>query len=231
MANTPFGMTGMPGSNPTGMSVATLPSPAGPSTPAVGSSTSPFGSTFPSGTQIPGMTDPMAGATNDPNSFNVASLLGFGQGTNNPLNDITKALRKAGFSAGIAGEIANFLKSGAGFNPAVAQAMIAAMQPGVQRKEADIMEQFSNMGLRSGSPASTALGDFLSQEQLNEGQIWASMYEQSVQNYLNVLLAGKGPAPQNSFQNINQWLNTMANMVHGAGGVQSGGVQGIPIGG
>jgi hypothetical protein len=151
-----------------------------------------------------------------PGNFDVASLLGFGKGTGDPLHDITKALGKAGFSAGVAGELANFLQSGAGFNPEVAKALIAAMQPGVQRKEADILEQFGSQGLRSGSNAALAYGDFLGQEQLNEGQIWAQMYEQSVQNYMTVLLAGKGPPKKGLFENLISWMNAAGNAEKGA---------------
>jgi hypothetical protein len=216
----PFGMPGIPGANPGGSNLS-VPTPASTNTPAIGGGNNPFLPTFPSGTSTPLITSPINGAaspsSSDPNSFNVANLLGFGNGTNNPLNDITKALHKAGFSAGVAGELANFLQSGAGFNPAVAQALIAAMQPGVQRKEADILEQFSNMGLRGSSSAAIGLGDFLSQEQLNEGQIWAGLYEQSVQNYMNVLLAGKGPAPKGLFGNIMDFISTTSNAAANVG--------------
>lgn len=201
--NTPFGMTGMPGSNFGGTNVA-VPTPSSSNTPAIGGSSNAFLPTPTTGQTVPGATSPVnAAPTNSANPFsNIPGMLGFGNGTNNPLHDITKAFEKAGFSSGIGGELANFLMSGAGFNPAVAEAMIAAMQPGIQRGEADIMEQFSGMGLRGGSPAAVGLGDYMSQVQLNEGQIWANLYEQSVQNYMNVLLAGKGQPHKNTFESI-----------------------------
>lgn len=223
----PFGMTGLPGSNTGGTQTgAPAPSPSGTSTSPIGSNPSPFAPVPPTGQSVPSLTSPIA--TSNPSNFDVASLLGFGQGTNNPLHDITKALQKAGFSAGIAGELADFLKSGAGFNPAVAQALIAAMQPGIDRGQANILEQFSGMGLREGSPAAIGLGDFMSQVQLNEGQIWAQLYEQSVQNYMSVLESGKGKPPQNMFQNVNEMLSTLAKFLPGGGGGSSGGGGGTP---
>lgn len=220
-----FGMTGTPGANFGGTNVA-VPTPASSNTPAIGGGSNPFLPSPVPGQAVPGSTSPIMTATpfggsgggNNLATMNPANLWGFGNGTNNPLHDITKALQKAGFSAGIAGELANFLQSGAGFNPAVAQALIAAMQPGVQRKEADINEQFSAMGLRDGSPAAIAMGDFLSQEQLNEGKIWAELYEQSVQNYMNVLLAGKGNPPKGMFQNILDFMNASSNAAKAAAG-------------
>jgi len=218
MAATSFGMTGMPGSNPGGTQIS-VPTPDNSNTPAIGGGSNPFLPTFPGGTS----TAPMSSTVDSATPFgNLSQLLGFGNGTNNPLHDLTKAFEKAGFSSGIGGELANFLQSGAGFNPQVLQALFAAMQPQIQRGEADIMEQFSNMGLRSGSPAGVGLGDYLSQVNLNEGQIAAQMYEQSVQNYLSVLLAGKGNAPKSTFDNILAGLNTIANFT-GKGGGGGGG--------
>jgi hypothetical protein len=182
---------------------------------------------FPGGASTPPISSSINNAAPAPGGLansNVASMLGMG-GVNGSWapnqNDFIKAMHKAGFSAGDAALLFNFLQSGAGYNPQVAQALIASMQPGVQRKEADILEQFGNMGLRGSSSAQLAMGDFLAQEQLNEGQIFAQMYEQSVQNYMNVLLAGKGPAPKSLWDNISPIIQTMmsnANTVAKAGG-------------
>ena len=210
-----FGMTGTPGANFGGTNVA-VPTPASPNTSAIGGGSNPFLPAAATGQSVPGMTSPMNTGGNNLATMNPASLWGFGQGTNNPLHDMTKAFQKAGFSAGIAGELANFLQSGAGFNPAVAQALIAAMQPGIQRGEADIMEQFSNLGLRGSSSAQIGLGDYLGQVQLNEGQIWAGLYEQGVQNYMNVLLAGKGNPPKGLFDHILDFINASSNAAKNA---------------
>lgn len=225
--STPFGMTGMPGSNPGGSQIS-VPAPGNSNTPAIGGSNNPFLPSFPSGTNTPPITSSInqanpTNATSTLGGSNVASLLGFGNGTSNPLHDITKALHKAGFSAGIAGELANFLQSGAGFNPAVAQALIAAMQPQINEQMATLEEQFGGMGLRAGSPMGVALGDFMGQVNLNEGQIFANLYEQSVQNYLNVLLAGKGPAPQSGFQNLMQFMQVAGQNAKEGAAIAGGG--------
>lgn len=215
-----FGMTNSPGAgnNFAGTNVA-VPTPASNTTPAIGGGNNPFLPTPVTGQAVPGQTSPMnASAT----GFDVSSLLGFGNGTSNPLHDITKALGKAGFSAGVAGELADFLSKGAGFNPDVANALIAAMQPQVQQQEADLLEQFGGMGLRGGSPAAYAMSNYLGQVQLNEGQIWAGLYEQSVQNYMNVLLSGKGNPPANTFQNMLSFLNASGNAATGAGNLAKG---------
>lgn len=214
----PFGMTGMPGSNFGGTNVgAPLPAPGGtPSTP-MGTTPSPFLPTPPTGQQVPGMTSTM---NTDPTSLlagiNPSQLWGLGAGDPNAAHNFVKAMRKAGFSSGVAGQLWNFINTGAGFNPAVAQALIAALGPGIERGEANIEEQFSAKGLREGSPAAIALGDFFGQVNLNEGQIFAQLYEQSVQNYMNVLLAGKGPAPASTVKNILDVTQAIKNLADAA---------------
>lgn len=229
-----FGMTGMPGSNPSGGQMA-VPTPASQNTPAIGGNDSPFAPTPPTGQQTPGISSSIAtagpigpsSAANNLATTNPSSLWGLGAGDPNAAHNFVKSMGKAGFSSGVAGQLWNFINSGAGFNPQVAEAMIAAMQPGVQRKEADIMEQFSGLGMRGGSPAAIATGDFLAQEQLNEGQIWAQMYEQSVSNYMNVLLAGKGNPPKSLFDNIMTGISTMSGAAEsGAKAAASGGTSG-----
>lgn len=129
--------------------------------------------------------------------------------------DFIKAMKKAGYSAGVAGMLYNFIQSGAGFNPAVAEALIAAQQPGVEAGRNDILEQFGSRGLRGGSPAALGLSDYLAGVQLNQGQIWAGLYQQSVQNYMNVLMGGKG-SHTSTFDQILKALNTSANLATSA---------------
>lgn len=152
---------------------------------------------------------------------NFANSLGFGGvgGSWTPnQNDFIKAMHKAGFSAGDAALLYNFVASGAGFNQGIVNQLFAAMQPGIQRGEADIAEHFGAMGLGMSSPAAIGFGDFLSQVNLNQGQLEAAMMEQATQNYMNVLMQGKGPAPQNMFQNLMEWLNVSSNAVRTAEG-------------
>jgi hypothetical protein len=62
------------------------------------------------------------------------------------------------------------------------------MGPSIERGQENIMEQFSATGNRFGTPAATGLADYMSQVNTQIGQIFANMYEQSVQDYLGVLM-------------------------------------------
>jgi hypothetical protein len=106
-------------------------------------------------------------------------------------NSIVEAFRKAGYSSGDAYLIAQFLEGGAGYSPQVAQAMIAALGPSIEQGQANLLEQFGSQGLRMSSPAAYGMASFDSQVTLDEGQILSQLYEQSVQNYMNVIMAGK----------------------------------------
>lgn len=211
-----FGMTGLPGANTGGVSVGT-------STPASSSPAGAPGGTVGQQGQNPLVpqpvmgqnTAPMTSSVNlaDPNNFDVTKLLGGGPGGVGPgtgvgEHDWIKAMKKGGFSSADAAMLWNFLQSGAGFNPAVAQALIAAMQPGIQRGQEDILEQFSAQGLRGGSPAAIGLSNYMGQVQLNEGQIWANLYEESVKNYMTVLLAGKAEKGSGFFDNLMKFIQT-----------------------
>ena len=154
-----------------------------------GGGTSPSGGGFPAyGMGTPG--DPTSGL----GGANLYNLLGGGSGSGVPGNTgqsfagLDKAFRQAGIPGGIAALLTGFEQSGAGFNPQVAQAMIAAMGPYVAKGRADIAEQFGSAGLGMSSPAALGLAGFESQVNLDIGQIFAGMYEQSVQNYLGVLM-------------------------------------------
>lgn len=95
---------------------------------------------------------------------------------------------KKTYGAGTAETIIDFLKGGAGYNQQAINNLLASLQPGIERGEENIMEQFSATGNRFGSPAATGLGDFLSQVNLNEGNLVTQMYEQSLTNFMNVLM-------------------------------------------
>jgi hypothetical protein len=112
------------------------------------------------------------------------------------VNAVAKGFNHAGFPNAIAGMLASFLQQGAGFNPHAIMALLNALQPQIARGDANIMEQFGAKGLNFGSPAAVGLADFNSQAVLDEGQIISQMYEQSVQDYMNVLLAGRKPQSQ-----------------------------------
>jgi hypothetical protein len=185
----------MPGANYSGSSVAVPQSPIVPGggNPALGGATSPFLPTVPSGTGSFPMTA-SSGAL--PSTTSTGSGTGLGGansysglwGSTQSLAGLIKGLEKSGLTGGVASVLAQFLQSGAGFNPQVAQALINAMGPQVERGQESIIEQFSAMGTRFGSPAATGLADYQAEVNLNMDQIFSQLYEQSVQNYLEVLM-------------------------------------------
>ncbi len=183
----------MPGANIGGSSVAVPPLPMSIGSQSIGGNTNPFLPTTATGQSVPPITSsgatpmgPTAGGLGGANDYKDLF------GGNQDLKGIIKGLEKSGLSGGVASLLAGFLKSGAGFNPAVAKALIDAMGPSIERGTENIVEQFSAMGNRFGSPAATGLVDFEGQVQLDIGQIFSQLYEQSVQNYLAVLMgAGK----------------------------------------
>jgi hypothetical protein len=210
MATNPAAMTSlMPGANIGGSSVA-VPSVPGSAygTQSVGGNTNPFLPVPTSGTSMPPMTSPSFPANTGGGSTgtglggsSVYNLLGGGPNSGVPgdtgqsLQGVIKGLEKTGIPGGIASLLAGFLQSGAGFNPQVAQALIAAMGPQIERGTENIVEQFSALGNRFGSPAAVGLGDYMSQVNLNMDQIYANLYEQSVSNYLNILMGAGKKAP------------------------------------
>ena len=133
-------------------------------------------------------------------------------------NDIAKGMQTAGFSGGVGTALSEFLMNGAGFNPAVAQALIAAMQPQIAKGQANLMGQFGAQGLAGGSPAALGMGDYLAQTNLDVGTLLSGMYEQSVNNYMDVLLAGKTPQQQGG-----GILGALGSLIGGIGGTSTGG--------
>jgi hypothetical protein len=126
------------------------------------------------------------------------------------------------YGAGTAHAILDFLTSGAGFNQDAINNLFAALQPGIERGTESLMTQFSTSGNRFGSGAQIGLGDYLSQVNLNEGQLETQMYEQATSNYLSTLL-GTGGA---NAQRIANSPSTMDQILAGLnlGGAAAGGV-------
>jgi len=92
------------------------------------------------------------------------------------------------FGTGIGGMLFNFLQGGAGYNPQVLQMLYQQQLPQIQQGAQNVMEQFSATGNRFGSPAGVGLGNYYSQVQGNLGAESAQLYEQSLQNYMNVMM-------------------------------------------
>lgn len=108
-------------------------------------------------------------------------------------NNLAQGFQKAGLPGGVGTAAATFLEGGAGYDPQVANALIAAMQPQIAQGQANLMGQFGAEGLAAGSPAALGLGAYNAQTNLDVGTLLSGLYEQSVQNYMQVLSLGKEP--------------------------------------
>jgi len=180
---------------------------------AMGGSTSPFSpGPMPAGSSMPAFNSPYAptGAS--------STLAGLSPGqVGKPgyagQSETARGFQQAGFSGGVGTALAEFLSTGAGYNPAVAQAMIAALQPQFAQSQANMMEQFGSMGLGMGSPAALGMASLGAQENLDVGTILSQLYEQSVQNYMDVLIAGKGEPKQQG----GGILGALGSLLGGAG--------------
>ena len=190
------------GGNPGGFNVNQLAPVVGPGSQMglPGGSQNPLMAPFPAGQSYPGIESPYAAAplpgglgqsATGPGGVNATPGLYAGHA-----NDIARGLIDSGMPSNLASSLAAFLKGGAGYNPQVLQSIFASLQPQVARGEADIMEHFGAEGMGMSSPAAIGMGDYLSQVNLNEGQIASQLYEQSVQNYLQVLLGGSNNKSQ-----------------------------------
>jgi hypothetical protein len=171
-----------------------LPSP-GTSTAAPGS-TNPLTAGFSSGSvptfgaNGPGavsLTTPGPGPKTNVGQAAASPIGGISTMSPTDLSRMFDSLKKS-YGDGPAHAILNFLTSGAGFNQDAINNIFAAMQPQIERGTQSLINQFSTSGNRFGSGAQLGLADFLSQVNLNEGQIESNMYENAIQNYLGVLM-------------------------------------------
>lgn len=128
------------------------------------------------------------------------------------LNSLSKT-----YGEGFAHLILSFLQGGAGFNQQAINNLLASLQPGIERGKEDIMEQFSVMGNRFGSPAAIGLGDFLSRVNLQEGELITQMYEDSLNRFMDVMMGVSGPNAQRiaSSPGFLDQLNTILGMTGG----------------
>lgn len=202
---------GIPGGNPSGSNAGVAPGGTAPyignNSATLGDSTNPLLAPYPAGSANVSSTFP-AYATSGTGDDSIEQLLSGMNPTGlsatpltpgSPLpasgtysqqwyNTLTQQLHKMGISSGLAGIIASFIATGAGFNPAAIQSQIAALGPSIASGQANIESEFGAQGLGSSSAAALGLAGFNSQVTLDEGQIISSEYEQSVQDYESLLL-------------------------------------------
>lgn len=125
------------------------------------------------------------------------------------------------YGNGVAAAIMSFLQGGAGFNQNAINNLFASLQPGIERGTESLMEQFSTSGNRFGSGAQIGLADYLSQVQLNEGQIEAQMYEKSVTDSLNTLM-GISKGTESTLANSPSFMDTLTSALPMIGGGAQG---------
>lgn len=183
------------------------------------------------GFNLPGMTGNSSTNSGDPftalgtNSLTGSQLGNFGSttatipGSKSPLglnaigqpiiggNQLNKI-----YGTDIGQAIQAFLNSGAGFNSNVIAAEMNAAMPIEARGRANLMNQFGNTGQAFGSASAIGLGDFESSFSAALEGMFAQQYEQSVQNYLNVLM---GIAPDAKQQNAQRgsFLSSLTNIL------------------
>ena len=132
---------------------------------------------------------------------------------------------KASYGDGAAHALLDFLTTGAGFNQDAINNLFAALQPGINRGEEDLLNQFSTSGNRFSSGAEIGTADFLSQVNLNEGQIETQQYNQAIQNYMDVLMGTSKQIAQTT-ANSPSFLDTLGS-AFGIGTSAAGGISSI----
>jgi hypothetical protein len=134
----------------------------------------------------------------------TSAIGGMSTMSSHDIGEMFNSLRSS-YGEGPAHAILNFLTGGAGFNQDAINNLFAGMQPQIERGTESLMNQFSQTGNRFGSGAQIGLADYLSQVNLNEGQIETQMYEQSVNDYMNVLMGTSGQAAQTKANSPSMW--------------------------
>lgn len=125
---------------------------------------------------------------NNPNNAPVNAVAsGLGDpSTNQGQHQLWDQLSKT-YGSGMATALENFLNQGAGFNQTAINQLLASLQPQFNQNSANLNQQFSSTGNRFSSGAEIGQAALMSGEALDVGQIESQMYEQSVNDYINVL--------------------------------------------
>lgn len=133
------------------------------------------------------------------------------------------------FGNGVAAALMSFLQGGAGFNQNAINNIFASLQPGIERGTESLAEQFSTSGNRFGSGAQIGIADYLSQVNLNEGQIEAQMYQHSVDEAISTLMGltkGTETTLANSPSTMDSITSLLPTIGAGAGAASAAGVGG-----
>jgi hypothetical protein len=207
----------MPGSTSPGTAPGTAPAPGGAPAPAnISAYSSPYSSS--------GATSALAGmqGVGIPQGNSPGTAGPWGPGFN---KDLAQSLQHT-YYGGAGTDLAKFIAGGAGYNPNVAAALIAQLQPQFAQGQANIMEQFGSMGLGDSSAAALGLGAYDAQSNQAVGVILAGLYEQSIQNYLGILEGTHGQGT-NFGQTLAQTV--VGGIMGGGASVSTGGTGGTKV--
>lgn len=108
--------------------------------------------------------------------------------------------------------LTSFLNSGAGFNPQVVQAQIDAAMPIEARTTARLESMFGNTGNAYSSTAALGVADFESQFNAALEGTFAQEYQQSVQNYIDIITGTLAPAKQQEQAQKPTFLSTASEI-------------------
>jgi hypothetical protein len=147
-------------------------------------------------------------------------VLGLGNLTPNQQDKLLKNLNNT-FGKGYGPLIYSFLQGGAGYNQQAINNLVAGLQPGFERQSQNLLQQFSAGGNRFGSGAQIGLGDLASQQQLQVGELETQMYEQAVQNFMNVMM-GVGKSSAERIDLANSQPSLIDQILGGLGGAAGG---------
>ena len=128
------------------------------------------------------------------------------------------------FGEGEGNALYNFLAHGAGYNPNVGNALIAQMQPNIERGMANLQEMYGSTG-NYGSPSALAEGDYMSQATLGENSILANLYNDAVNRYYGVI-SGAMPYASGAASNQGGVLGSLGGILGSIPGIGSA-VQGL----
>jgi hypothetical protein len=206
---------GAPQSNPYG----TTNVPNTPAVPTLGIDSGPYSS---SGGTVIGSS----GTGNTSTDFTPSGFLaGMSQ---SELKSMLAELSKT-YGSGIAGALMNFLNGGAGYSQQALNNVLAGLQPQINQGTQSLLEEFSAGGDRFGSDAQLGLSNFLSQVNLNEGEISTQMYENSLNNFMSILTGTAGQTASR-IANTPSTLDTIGSALS-LGSDVAGGLSQLGVGG
>lgn len=162
----------------------------------------------------PGTSSAPGGGGSTPGNLVGAGTGGVGSLTPGQLKALGSQLDKT-YGKGMGALLEQFLSSGAGYNPQVLSDLVAQLQPQFAQQKQDLLGSFSAGGNRFGSGAQIGMADLESMQNTDVSNMAASLYEQSIQNYMTILEGTSGAdasriaATPSTFDDITSFLSAV----------------------